>query len=103
MGQNLPAVVLPDQETVALLINFESDWVIPGNLPALRAGFWAWKFEDGSDSQKAEENWARCINLLNQEAKYSRGGGIPSTSFINWGVMGGCFGTGWTQPGLVSL
>lgn len=81
----------------------ESDWVIPGNIPALRAGFWAWKFEDGSDSQKAEENWARCINLLNQEAKYARGGGIPSTSFVNWGIMGGCFGTGWNQPGLVTL
>jgi len=81
----------------------ESDWVIPGNIPALRAGFWAWKFEDGSDSDKAEQNWSRCINLLNQEAKYSRGGGIPSTSFINWGVMGGCYGTGWNQPGLVFL
>ena len=81
----------------------ESDWVIPGNIPALRAGFWAWKFEDGSDSQKAEENWARCINLLNQEAKYARGGGIPSTSCVNWGIMGGCFGTGWNQPGLVTL
>jgi hypothetical protein len=81
----------------------ESDWVWPDSMAALRIGFQAWKFDDGSDSQKAEENWSRYINLLNQEAKYSRGGGIPSTSFINWGVMGGCFGTGWTQPGLVSL
>lgn len=81
----------------------ESDWVVPGNIPALRAGFWAWKFENGSDVDKAEQSWARGYQLLNEEAKNSRGGAIPSTSFINWGVMGGCFGLGWSQPGLVSL
>lgn len=81
----------------------ESDWVVPGNVPALRAGFWAWKNEDGSDEQTSESNWNRGLSLLNQEAKYSRGGGIPSTAFINWGVMGGCYGAGWNQPGLVSL
>lgn len=101
-GQAEEAIRLICQRRFLRMRN-ESDWVIPGNIPAIRAGFWAWKFEDGSDIQKAEESWARGLNLLNQEAKYSRGGGIPSTSFINWGVMGGCYGTGWNQPGLVTL
>ena len=70
----------------------ESDWVIPGNIPALRSGFWAWKFENGSDVQMAEGAWNKGLSWLNNEAKSSRGGAIPSTSFINWGIMGGCFG-----------
>jgi len=68
----------------------ESDWVIPGNISALRAGYWAWQFQNGSDVAQAENSFATGLNLLNQEAKTLRGGATPGTAFVNWYAMGGC-------------
>ena len=70
----------------------ESDWVIPGNLGALRAGMWMWNFENGSDVQQAQVAWQQCLMWLNNEAKIARGGIIPSTAFVNWAALGGCGG-----------
>ena len=67
-----------------------SDWVIPGNMPAIRAGYWSWKFQDGSDTQQSEAAFNEGLKWLNNEAKTLRGGGVPGTAFVNWYAMGGC-------------
>ena len=79
------------------LMKNETDWVIPGNLSALREGFWALNFLDGSDLPNAEAAFQRGLTWLNNEAKASRGGGIPSTSIMNWGMGAGGYRAGYNN------
>lgn len=53
----------------------ETDWIIPGNLSALRAGIQSRLFEDASDMDSANASFARGISFLNDEAKTFRAGG----------------------------
>lgn len=53
----------------------ETDWIIPGNLSALRAGIQSRLFEDASDLDAADASFTRGLNFLNDEAKTFRGGG----------------------------
>jgi len=53
----------------------ETDWIIPGNLSALRAGIQSRLFEDASDLDAADASFTRGISFLNDEAKTFRGGG----------------------------
>ncbi len=53
----------------------ETDFVIPGNISALRAGIQARLFEDSTDPDAADASFTRGLNFLNDEAKASRGGG----------------------------
>jgi hypothetical protein len=53
----------------------ETDFVIPGNISALRAGIQARLFEDATDPDAADASFTRGLNFLNDEAKASRGGG----------------------------
>lgn len=85
-----------------ILMRNESDWVIPGNISALREGFWALNYLDGSDNDKAELAFNRGLNWLNSEAKSTRGGNVNETSFINWGAMGGCGGS-YGMGGMVTV
>ena len=52
----------------------ETDWVIPGNISALRAGIQARLFEDATDPDAADASFTRGLNFLNDEAKAFRGG-----------------------------
>lgn len=65
----------------------ETDWVIPGNISALRAGIRAWLFEDGSDMASADASTVRAYNFLNDEAKSSRGGARATVDMVS-GVFG---------------
>lgn len=53
----------------------ETDWIIPGNISALRAGIQARLFEDASDMDAADASFTRGLNFLNDESKTFRGGG----------------------------
>ncbi len=77
-----------------ILMRNESDWVIPGNLAALRSGFWSLNFIDGSDYASAQAAFQDGITWLNNEAKASKGGASTPTNFINWGMTGGYGGWG---------
>lgn len=61
----------------------ETDWVIPGNLSALRAGLQSLANEYANEYDKAEIAFSRGLNFLNQEAKISRGGAIPPVNFLS--------------------
>jgi len=56
----------------------ETDWVMPGNLSALRYGLKALAFERAGQLDLAQASLTTSISYLNQEAKASRGGAIPS-------------------------
>lgn len=60
-----------------ILMENETDWVIPGNLSALRYGLKMRFFEDAQDMANAQNCFDMAINFLNQEAKASRGGVRP--------------------------
>jgi hypothetical protein len=53
----------------------ETDWIIPGNISALRAIIQSLLFEDASDMDAADASFARALSFLNDEAKTFRGGG----------------------------
>jgi hypothetical protein len=55
----------------------ETDYVIPGNLSALRAGLQALQYELNSDDEKAEIAWNRGLKFLNNEMRAARGGSKP--------------------------
>lgn len=63
-------------------VSAETDWVIPGNLSALRCGLQGLAQEASGDNERAEMCFSRGLNYLNQEAKISRGGAIPPVNFI---------------------
>lgn len=65
----------------------ETDWVIPGNISALRAGIRSWLFEDTSDMDSADQSMTRAYAFLNDEAKSSRGGARPTVDMVS-GVFG---------------
>jgi len=92
-GQATQQLRLCCQRRFVLMRN-ETDWVIPGNLSALRAGFWSLNFIDGSDLVQADASFQQGLTWLNNEAKASRGGGIPTTNIMNWGMRGGGWGAG---------
>ena len=65
----------------------EFDWVIPGDLHALKQGLRAMAYEDSGDDGKASHAWNSAYAALNAEAKSLRGGGqIPiPTNVWGWG------------------
>lgn len=68
----------------------ETDWVIPGNLSALRYGLKMLAFEKAGQIAEADACFNRAMGFLNDEAKASRGGGKPSINIMSdltWGVQ----------------
>jgi len=55
----------------------ETDWVIPGNLRALRYGLKGLAFEKAGQIAEADACFTRALGFLNDEAKASRGGARP--------------------------
>jgi hypothetical protein len=70
-------------------VRAETDWVIPGNLAALKFGLKALRHEDSGYEDKAEKNWATSLKWLDDEAAATRGGAQPSNPVGVWG---------WNQP-----
>lgn len=62
------------------------DWVIPGNLTALRYGLKAMKFEEAQDFDSAQKCFQLGLSYLNAEAKSSRGGVQPDMNFSLFGT-----------------
>lgn len=60
----------------------ETDWVIPGNLSALRYGLQAMAYEFAGQQDKAEAAYAGSVRFLNEEARAARGGQIAVTNFL---------------------
>lgn len=69
----------------------ESDWVIPGNLGALRQAIDAIHKEEVDADSDADAMWARAYRLLNEEAKAVSGGNQPQ-------IVLDPFGTGCGLP-----
>lgn len=55
----------------------ETDWVIPGNLSALRYGLKMLAFEKAGQIAEGDACFMRAMGFLNDEAKASRGGAKP--------------------------
>lgn len=71
----------------------ETDWVIPGNIGALREGFWHLKYLNSSDDEKAQMKFDRALYWLNNEARSFRAGASTPTNVQQWGYSGYY---GWT-------
>lgn len=69
----------------------ESDWVIPGNLTALRYGLQSVRYEDAAQLQEAQAVFSRGLAFLNQEARLARGGAQPTLNLKFFGVRGRTF------------
>jgi len=62
----------------------ETDWVIPGNLGALKFAMKAIQAEAASND--AAPMWAACYGILNEELHATRGSAKPEMSFE---ILGG--------------
>lgn len=60
----------------------ETDFIIPGNLNAIRSALQAVDCENTRNYSDADEAWTRCFSLLNEEFKHSRGKSIPTLEII---------------------
>lgn len=58
----------------------ETDWVIPGNVAALKAAMQAIQNEDANNYQQAGPNWQYCWDTLNNEVHSARAGARPEIS-----------------------
>lgn len=71
------------------LMKAETDWVIPGNLAALKEAFRSLNYLDGSDDEKAAACFNRALFWLNNEAKAFRAGASTPMNFDLWGINAG--------------
>lgn len=88
----------PNEKTVRVLcqrryipVSAETDFVIPGNIAALKWGLKGLELEDAGYERvgESQECWSQCINWLNQEAKAFRGGNITPIPVYAFGKGGG--------------
>lgn len=70
----------------------EEDYIVPGNLSALKLGLYSIVYEESNDLERAEQYWAKSIELLNKDMEKHRGGAIPLATFSPSG-----FGIGKTR------
>ena len=61
----------------------ETDWVIPGNLSALRYGLKMLAYERAGQIDIAQGAFTTALSFLNAEAKAARGGGRPTLNIIS--------------------
>lgn len=59
-----------------------TDWVVPANIGAIKAGFQALVKEDAMDYVGAEEIWQKAKQLLNEQLKAFRGSARPRVQFM---------------------
>ncbi len=76
----------------AIPIANEEDYVVPGNLSALKMGLYCITYEESNDLDRAEQYWSKAISFLNHEAEKHRGGAHPLATFHPAG-----FGIGKTK------
>lgn len=86
-GQTDEAIEVLAQRRYLPLVS-ESDWVIPGNLTALRYGLQALQYESAAQLQEAQAVFGRGLSFLNQEAALARGGARPAFNIRFFGVRG---------------
>ena len=60
----------------ALPVSNEEDYIIPGNLAALKMGLYSIQYEETNDMDRSMQYWLRSIDFLNKEADRYRGGAI---------------------------
>lgn len=65
----------------------ETDWVIPGNIGALKFAMQA--IDSEAAKNPAEGLWDQCYKILNNELHATRGAVRPEISMDAWGDMGG--------------
>jgi hypothetical protein len=70
----------------------EEDYVVPGNLSALKMGLYSITYEENNDLDRAAQYGAKAIDFLNKEAEKHRGGAQPLATFQPAG-----FGIGKTK------
>lgn len=70
----------------------ETDWVIPGNIGALKFGLMALNYEDTGYEESANENWNKARSLLSLEARSKNGSDIFALNFAPYGNWNGNIG-----------
>lgn len=101
--------ILPDDTTLRLFcrqtfvpVVAPSDWIIPGNIGALKFGLQALTHEDAGRIAESKAAWAEGERLLNEELAAIRGSAITTLRIVNndtmqgwggdWGSWGGSYG-----------
>lgn len=90
-GETTDTIYTLCQRRYLPLVN-ETDWVVPGNMSALRYILQMMAFEFAGQQQEAEAAMDGALRFLNNEAKASRGGATPPTNFnteFSYGVYAG--------------
>lgn len=65
----------------------DTDWVIPGNLRAIKAAMQAIQNEDANNYDVSAPLWDYAYKALNDEAYVLRGGAQPEVAIQTWGWM----------------
>lgn len=66
-------------------VSEESDWVVPGLISAVKLGIRALMKEDADEDESADRLWGKALQLLNAQAKATRGGAQPQIPMNLWG------------------
>lgn len=69
----------------ALPVRAEEDYILPGNLSALKQGLYGLNFEEKSDPDRAQYYWGLAKSILNDEATEYRGGATEPAPVKIWG------------------
>lgn len=65
------------------------DWVIPGNIRAIKAAMQAVQCEDANNYEQAMPLWATAYDILNKMTHSTRGAAKPELNFMPWGSIPG--------------
>ena len=68
------------------LLQMEDQYVLPGNLGAIKNGLMALGYEDANDLERSEVYWAKAEASLDNQLGSSRGGGQSQPNINLWGT-----------------
>jgi len=67
-------------------VSSEEDYIMPGNLSALKLGLYALNYEEKNDGPRAKEFWRDAEEILNNEAVEYRAGAQEVMQYQPWGA-----------------
>lgn len=66
-------------------VNYDEDYLFPGNLSAIKYGLYALDYEEQSEPDKAAQYFRNALELLNQDSAHYHGGAQEQVSYEPWG------------------
>jgi hypothetical protein len=75
-------------------VNYEEDYIYPGDLSALKLGMLGILYEEASEPNKMQQYFREALDILNASASSHMGGAQEQTDFNPWGLgVGGVSST----------